>query len=105
MPEIRPTVSDTGMNHGSRMGKERARPPSRYWKGVETRNSPTIRLSQAVLAQVKIQPPRIAPTMAPGRYQRTTRHSIRRHETAMRVGLAMRLAMVTTGAIVLTRMR
>ncbi len=27
------------------------------------------------------------------------------HETAMRAGLAIRLAMVTTGAIVVTRMR
>ncbi len=94
IPDARPTASDTGMNHGSRIGNERACSSNRYWIGVETRNRPRIRLSQCTLAQVKIQLPMIAPVMAPGRYQRTTYDSIGRHDTMMRVGAAIRLAMV-----------
>ncbi len=71
--------------------------------GVETRKRPTKTLSQAAFAQVKIQLPTIAPLIAPGRYQQTTGHSISLHETRIRVGLAIRLAMVITGAIVFTR--
>ena len=73
--------------------------------GVETRKRPTITPSQAALDHVKIQLPTIAPLIAPGRYQRTTGHSISLHETKIRVGLAIRLAIVITGAIVFTRMK
>src|SRR6185437_13252695 len=103
--ETRPTANETGMNHGRRMGNERARPPKRYWMGVETRKRPTIRLSKAASAHTKIQLPTIAPAIAPGRYQRTTAHSISLHETRIRVGLAIKLAIVITGAIVFTRIR
>ena len=73
--------------------------------GVEIKKRPTIALSQAAPACTKIQLPMIAPNIAPGRYQRTTGHSISLHETKIRVGLAIRLAIVITGAIILTRMR
>ncbi len=67
--------------------------------------NPTITRSQAALAHVKNQLPIIAPVTAPGRYQRTTGHSISFHETNIRVGLAIKLAIVITGAMVFTRMR
>ena len=73
--------------------------------GVEIRKKPTVTLSQTALAWAKIQLPMIAPQIAPGRYQRTTGHSISLHEIKIRVGLAIRLAIVITGAIVFTRMR
>src|SRR6266481_1876591 len=47
----------------------------------------------------------MAPAMAPGRCQCTTFHSTRRHEMAIRAGLATRLARVKTGATCLTRIR
>jgi hypothetical protein len=62
-------------------------------------------LNQTAPAFAKIQLPMTAPQIAPGRYQRTIGHSISLHETRIRVGLAMRLAIVMTGAITLTRIR
>ncbi len=60
--------------------------------------------SQYVPAKLKIQLPTTAPLTAPGKYQPTTFHSISGHDTRIRVGLAMRLAIVMTGATILTRM-
>jgi len=64
-----------------------------------------MKLSKAASAHTKKQLPTSAPLIAPGKYQRTTPHSISLHETRIRVGLAIKLAIVITGAIVFTRMR
>src|SRR3974377_1204050 len=104
IPEKRPTARETGINQGSRIGNERTRPPRRYCTVVEIKKRPTITLSQTAAGWPKIQLQMIAPQIAPGRYQRTTGHSISLHETRIRVGLAIRLAILMTGAIVFTRM-
>src|SRR5262245_20686921 len=98
MADVRPDAKDTGRNHGSRMSNERGRAPILYCQAVLIRNRASMIWSHSVLVRLKAHPPSHAPAAAPGRYQRATRQSMKRHSRIMRAGLASTLVIVTTGA-------
>ena len=55
---------------------DRCRSPKRYWMTVLMRNSAARIFSQRASVLAKTSEPRNAPVTAPGRYQRTIRHSM-----------------------------